>query len=42
MMQSRRDFLKNVGKVAVAASVASALPLGAMAEQTAEHPYPYV
>ena len=42
MMQSRRDFLKNVGKVAVAASVASALPLGAMAEEAAAHPYTYV
>lgn len=41
MMQSRRDFLKNAGKVAIAASVASALPLGAMAEEAAEHPYTY-
>ena len=42
MMQSRRDFLKNVGKVAVAASVATALPLSAMAEETAAvHPYTY-
>ena len=37
MIQSRRDFLKSAGKVAVAASVASVLPRGALAE-TAEHP----
>ena len=41
MIQSRRDFLKNAGKIAVAASVASALPLGAVAEK-AQHPFTYV
>ena len=40
MMQSRRDFLKNVGKVAVAASVASVVPMSVMAEGAA-HPYTY-
>ena len=38
MIQSRRDFLKNAGKVAVAASVATVLPMGALAEK-AEHPF---
>ena len=33
MIQSRRDFLKNAGKVAVAASVATVLPMGALAEK---------
>ena len=41
MLQSRRDFLKNVGKVAVAASVASAIPMSAMAEKPV-HPFTYV
>jgi len=41
MIQSRRDFLKNAGKVAVAASVASVLPMSAMAEKPA-HPFTYV
>ena len=41
MIQSRRDFLKNVGKVAVAASVASVVPMSAMAEAPA-HPFTYV
>ena len=41
MIQSRRDFLKNVGKVAVAASVASVIPMSAMAEAPAVHPYTY-
>ena len=40
MIQSRRDFLKNAGKLAVAASVASVLPMSAMAEAPA-HPYAY-
>ena len=40
MLQSRREFLKSVGKVAVAASVASAIPMSAMAEAPA-HPYTY-
>lgn len=40
MLQSRREFLKSVGKVAVAASVASVIPMSAMAEETA-HPYTY-
>lgn len=42
--QSRREFLKNVGKVAVAASVVGAVPAMAMAEgETApEHPFTYV
>ena len=40
MMQSRREFLKNVGKVAVAASVASAIPMSVMAEAPV-HPYAY-
>ena len=41
MIQSRRDFLKSAGKVAVAASVASVasvLPMGTLAEK-AEHPF---
>ena len=38
MIQSRRDFLKNAGKVAVAASVATVLPMGALAEKV-EHPF---
>lgn len=38
MIQSRREFLKNAGKVAVAASVAASLPLSATAEP-AEHPF---
>ena len=38
MMQSRREFLKNVGKVAVAASVATAIPMSVMAEAPV-HPY---
>ena len=41
MIQSRRDFLKNVGKVAVAASVASVIPMSAMAEAPSVHPYTY-
>ena len=41
MIQSRRDFLKNVGKVAVAASVASALPISGLAQKPA-HPFTYV
>ena len=41
MIQSRRDFLKNAGKIAVAASVASALPMSVVAEK-AEHPFKYV
>ena len=41
MIQSRREFLKTAGKVAVAASVASALPMSAMAEAPAVHPYTY-
>ena len=41
MIQSRREFLKNAGKVAVAASVASVLPMSAMAEKPA-HPFTYV
>ena len=41
MIQSRRDFLKNAGKLAVAASVASVLPMSAMAEDAVEHPYTY-
>jgi len=40
MIQTRRDFLKNAGKIAVAASVASVLPMSAMAEAPA-HPYTY-
>ncbi len=40
MIQSRRDFLKNAGKLAVAASVASVIPMSAMAEAPA-HPYTY-
>ena len=40
MIQSRREFLKTAGKVAVAASVASALPMSAMAEGAA-HPSTY-
>lgn len=40
MLQSRREFLKSVGKVAVAASVASVIPMSAMAEEAA-HPYTY-
>ncbi|MBR5561460.1 MAG: C_GCAxxG_C_C family protein [Clostridia bacterium] len=41
MIQSRRDFLKNAGKVAVAASVASVVPMSALAEKPA-HPFTYV
>lgn len=41
MIQSRRDFLKSAGKVAVAASVASVLPMSAVAEKPA-HPFTYV
>lgn len=40
MIQSRRDFLKNAGKIAVAASVASVVPMNAFAEK-AEHPFTY-
>ena len=40
MMQSRREFLKNVGKVAVAASVATAIPMSVMAEAPVP-PYAY-
>ena len=40
MMQSRREFLKNVGNVAVAASVATANPMSVMAEAPV-HPYAY-
>ena len=41
MIQSRRDFLKNAGKIAVAASVASVVPMSAIAEKPA-HPFTYV
>ena len=41
MLQSRREFLKSAGKVAVAASVASVIPMNAMAEKPA-HPFAYV
>ena len=42
-IQSRREFLKSAGKLAVAASVASVIPMSAIAEEkTASHPYPYV
>ena len=41
MVQSRRDFLKNAGKLAVAASVASVIPMSAMAESAPAHPYTY-
>lgn len=41
MLQSRRDFLKNASKIAVAASVASVLPVASLAEK-AEHPFTYV
>lgn len=41
MVQSRRDFLKSAGKLAVAASVASVLPMSAVAETAAAHPYAY-
>lgn len=41
MFQSRRDFLKNAGKIAVAASVASVIPMSATAEKPA-HPFTYV
>ena len=41
MIQSRRDFLKNAGKLAVAASVASVIPMSAMAEAAPAHPYAY-
>lgn len=41
MIQSRRDFLKNAGKIAVAASVASVIPMSAMAEDKPTHPYTY-
>ena len=40
MIQTRRDFLKNVGKIAVATSVASAIPVSVFAEK-AEHPFTY-
>lgn len=40
MLQSRRDFLKNAGKIAIAASAATMLPMGAFAEK-AEHPFAY-
>ncbi len=40
MIQTRRDFLKNVGKVAVAASVASVVPMSAVAEKPT-HPFTY-
>ena len=40
MIQSRREFLKSAGKVTVAATVASALPMSAMAEPAA-HPFPW-
>lgn len=41
-IQSRRDFLRSAGKLAVAASVASVLPMSAVAEEkAAAHPYPY-
>ena len=41
--QSRRDFLKNAGKVALTASVVSALPVASVAEAPAAvHPFPYV
>ena len=43
IMQSRRDFLKNAGKVALTASVVSALPVASIAEAPAAvHPFPYV
>lgn len=42
MIQSRRDFLKNAGKLAVAASVASVVPMSALAEEAKNtHPYTY-
>ena len=41
MIQSRRDFLKNAGKIAVAASVATALPMSVVAEKPV-HPFTYV
>ena len=41
MIQSRRDFLKNAGKIAVAASVATALPMNVVAEKPV-HPFTYV
>ena len=41
MIQSRREFLKSAGKLAVAASVATALPMSAVAEKPA-HPFTYV
>lgn len=42
MIQSRRDFLKNAGKLAVAASVASVVPMSALAEEAKNtHPYAY-
>ena len=41
MIQSRRDFLKSAGKIAVAASVASVVPMSAIAEKPA-HPFTYV
>ena len=41
IMQSRRDFLKNAGKVALTASVVSALPVASIAEAPAAvHPFP--
>ncbi|MBR5289039.1 MAG: FMN-binding protein [Clostridia bacterium] len=43
IIQSRRDFLKNAGKLAFGACVASVVPMSAVAEETAvSHPYPYV
>ena len=41
MIQSRRDFLKNAGKLAVAASVVSVIPMSAMAEAHANETHPY-
>ena len=41
MIQSRREFLKSAGKLAGAASVATALPMSAGAEKPA-HPFTYV
>ena len=41
MIQSRRDFLKTAGKVAVAASVATAIPMTMVAEEAPVHPYTY-
>ncbi len=41
MDQSRRNFLKGVGTVAVGASLASVIPMAGLAEETAAHPFTY-